>query len=376
MNKDLIAILSLNMHTYVLNYGSVLQSYALQSYLTSKGKTSIIIDYVPFHAMGYYKPYRRLYRYINILHPRIFFQRHLSNIYFLLKYRKFNRFFSKNYTTTAKTHLHQSLLTSKTIEDLEINTFICGSDTVWKFGQMLGFNKVLYLDIPAAKGKRKFSYAPSMGSERFDDDQITEFQRLTSDFTAISLREQSCVDYTQSFLKKPATHVVDPTLLLDEKDYLKIARIPKEKDYVLIYSCEELDLEMVKEARRIANQKGLKIIEITTLRHCGHSYKHKVIYTAGVEDFLGYFKSAALIVCNSFHGMCFSVIFKKNVFLFERNKSDFKMPDLAKTLGMEKNLISCNDKTIENVDLNVDYNLVYEKLNAIREVSHKFLDMV
>lgn len=376
MRNKLAAIFSLNMHTYVLNYGSVLQSYALQTYLNSQGKDSVIVNYVPFHAESYYKPINRLFLKRNFFHFRSFLGSYLSCLRFLIKYRKFESFFKKHYKTTAKVHFHNELLNLRSIEHLDIDTFICGSDTVWKFGQMLGFNKVLYLDIPAAKGKRKISYAPCMGAERFDNKQIEEFKRLTSDFTAVSLREQSCVDYVNAFLERPAVRVVDPTLLLDEKDYLTIARLPKEKNYVLIYSCEECDLEMVKEARRLAAEKCLDVIELTTLRHCGHHLGHKVIYTAGVEDFLGYFKNALYVVCNSFHGACFSVIFKKNVFLFERNKTDFKMPDLVKMLGMEKTMISCDNKHIENMDESVDYDAVYGKLDKVRKTSYSFLEIV
>lgn len=376
MHNKLAAIFSLNMHTYVLNYGSVLQSYALQTYLKSRGKDSVIVNYVPFHAESYYKPINRLRLRRNFLHFRAFLWSYLSCLLFLIKYRKFERFFKKHYKTTDQIHFHNELLRSNSIENLEIDTFICGSDTVWKFGQMLGFNKVLYLDIPAARGKRKVSYAPSMGAEHFDDNQIEEFKRLTSDFTAISLREQSCVDYVNSIINKSAIRVVDPTLLLEEKDYLRIARLPKEENYVLIYSCEECNLDMVNEARRLAAEKQLAVIELTTLRHCGHHLNHKVIYTAGVEDFLGYFKNASYIVCNSFHGMCFSVIFRKNVFLFERNKSDFKMPDLVKMLGMEKQLISCENKIISDINAIVDFNLVYEKLNDARKASYSFLEIV
>lgn len=373
MHKNLAAIFSLNMHTYVLNYGSVLQSYALQKYLKLQGKDSVIVNYVPFHAESYYKPINRLSLGRNFLHFRSFLWSYFSCLFFLIKYRKFERFFKNFYKTTDHLHFHDELLGSDNIENLDIDTFICGSDTVWKFGQMLGFNKVLYLDIPAARGKRKVSYAPCMGADQFDDNQIEEFKRLTSDFTAISLREQSCVDYVNTFLDRPAVRVVDPTLLLDENDYLKIARLPKEKNYVLIYSCEECDLEMVKEARRLAARKRLDVIELTTLRHCGHHLGHKVIYTAGVEDFLGYFKNASYIVCNSFHGACFSIIFKKNVFLFERNKTDFKMPDLVKMLGMEKQIVSCESKRIENIDALVNYDSVYKKLSDAKKVSCEYI---
>lgn len=130
---------------------------------------------------------------------------------------------------------------------------------------------------------------------------------------------------------------------------------------------------MEAEAKRLAINKGLKLIEITTMRNVRLIADHKIIYTAGVEDFLGYFKHADYVVCNSFHGMCFSIIFKRNVFLFERNKTDYKMPDLVKMLGIEDCMVPCENKRIVNLDAKIDYQKAYISLEKVRNTSYKYL---
>lgn len=366
------AILSLNMHTYVLNYGSVLQSFALQQYLKKLNKDSVIIDYVPLHAMGYYnRNYITYHVKLWPLVPFIKLERWAWSR--TIKERKFKHFFKKNYITTKHLYFHDDLLSTSNIEDIDFDTFICGSDTVWKIDQMKGFNDVFFLNIPAANGKNKVAYACSMGSRDFTKDEISSFQKLTSAFKGIGLREKSRVLQFNQYLDKPSIRVVDPTLLLNAEDYAKIAKRPKQENYVLLYTIEENDPKMTEEARRFAKDKGLKLIEITPYYNNKYLYDHKVINDAGVEEWLGWFMNASYIITNSFHGMCFSVIFKKKAFLFERNRTDSKMPDLCNMLGLQNSLIPCDDKIIKVDDLDINWKEVYSKLDEVRGISKDFL---
>lgn len=373
MNTKKAAILSLNMYTHVLNYGSVLQSFALQQYLKKKGKNSVIIDYVPLHAMDYYD--RNYLTYHAKLWPILpFLKLERWAVSRKIKEGKFRKFFKKHYVTTKNRYFHNDLLTLSNIENIDFDTFFCGSDTVWKIDQTKGFNDVFFLNIPAAKGKSKVAYACSMGARDFSDNEASDFVKLTQDFKGIALREQSRVVQVNQYLDKPAIRVVDPTLLLEASDYAKIATKPKEKDYVLLYTIEENDPKMTEEARKFAKRKGLKLIEVTPYYNNKYLYDHKVINDAGVEEWLGWFMNASYIITNSFHGMCFSIIFNKRAFLFERNKTDSKMPDLCKMLGLEQSLIPCDEKEIKLEDLHVDWDEVNSKLDKECKVSSDFIN--
>jgi len=234
MEEKVIGIFSLNMHTKFLNYGSAIQSYALQTYLKQKGVPSVIIDYVPLHAEHYFNK-NWLFHYRKVWHPITFFKRFRWGLSRWKRSRKFDKFFNLYYSKTKRCYLHRELLSIDTIEDLSFSAFICGSDTVWKLDQTKGFNDVFFLNIPSVKGKKKVAYACSMASRDFTKEEIASFQKLTKDFKGIGLREKSRVTQFNQYLDKPAIRVVDPTLLLNAEDYAKIAKLPKQEDYVLLY---------------------------------------------------------------------------------------------------------------------------------------------
>ena len=374
MNNDvnLVGILSLNMHTKYLNYGSALQSYALQKYLGKINVKSVIIDYVPFHATHYWKK-NWFPSFRKIIHPVSFVKQFRWAISRWQRKKKFSAFFESNYKTTPTTYLHDELLTTG-ISGYNFNAFITGSDTVWKVDQTKGFNKVFFLDIPATNDKIKIAYAASMGARLFSENEIDEFIKLTAGFKGIGLREQTKVDYVNQFLDKPAERVVDPTLLLYNIDYECIAKKPKMSGYCLLYTCEENDRLMTEQARDFARQKDLRLIEISPFYNNKYDYDHKVLNDVGIEEWLGWFMNASYVITNSFHGMCFSVIFKKNAYLFERNKTDSKMPDLCKMLGLEQCLISCDKKQIEDANVQINWTDVNERLDRARKVSYDFLE--
>lgn len=372
MKKRTAAIFSINMHTHMLNYGSALQSFALQQNLRRINVDSVIVDYVASYAKLFYKRNYLTYK-VKLCPINDFLKLERWAFSRKIKEIKFKKFFAKYYKTTKGTFFEEDLISKTNIEGVDFDTFICGSDTVWKLDQTNGFDNVFYLNIPAAKGKNKVAYACSMGSRDFTSDEIASFKKLTSDFKGIGLRERSRVTQFNQYLDKPAIQVVDHTLLLNAEDYAKIAKLPKQDDYVLLYTIEANDSKMTEEAIRFAKEKGLKLIEITPYYNNKYLYDHKVINDAGVEEWLGWFMNASYIITNSFHGMCFSVIFKKKAFLFERDRTDSKMPDLCNMLGLHNCLIPCDDKIIKTDDLDINWKDVYSRLDEVRGISNDFL---
>ena len=73
--------------------------------------------------------------------------------------------------------------------------------------------------------------------------------------------------------------------------------------------------ELRDAAQRYANEKGLIVIEIDTqLKRKGRGIVN--IMNAGVEDFLTYIKHADVIFTNSFHAICFALLFHKDLLLY------------------------------------------------------------
>ena len=98
---------------------------------------------------------------------------------------------------------------------------------------------------------------------------------------------------------------------------------------------------------------------------------HIMRYDAGVEEFLALVRNAECVVTNSFHGMIFSVQFRRPFVVFSRAQCDNKLEELLGLLGLRDRLmVKGDEKTVA-----IDYDCVHEKIEKARKVSVDFLEM-
>lgn len=127
---------------------------------------------------------------------------------------------------------------------------------------------------------------------------------------------------------------------------------------------------MEEYAYKTAKEKGWKIVEIS-LRATNAEKGSIMRYDAGVEEFLSLIKHSEMIVTNSFHGMIFSVIFKKQFSAFSRNECDTKITELLELLGIKGRILVSGKET--NLP-EIDYDRVDQKIRDARKESLDFLN--
>lgn len=372
----IVAFISYNLHSNHLNYGAALHGYAFQKYLEKNNVDSVMLDYIPQDLEGYNTKYPIL-NFLRFWHIRHFIAHCLnwgggffSN---LRKFNKFHLFFERNIKKTKKTYKHADLIKAKNIEQLKITHFICESDVTWKLYKKNGFNEDFFLKFPAAKKTKKIAYAPSLGARLFDKDEIKRFKFLTKDFDAISTRERQCAEYISKILNRKIDWVLDPVFFLNKDEYAKIEKQPKEKKYLLVYNCIINDRKMIIQASELAKKLNLELIEISIFWINKLRYNHKVLTDIGIEEWLGYFRHADFIICNAFHGFCFSMIFEKECFLFQRDSTDYRMSNITEALGLSSRLIPWNYKIIPVNYKKINFIEVQKKVTILKEKSEKFL---
>lgn len=377
--SDLVGIISYNIHSDMLNYGAALHSFAFQQYLYKLGAASVIIDYIPTKIQ-----HKNLkYPILNLKRLGGGFNHHIMNwgLGFrahLRKHRKFINFFDRFFVKTPTTYRCDDLMQAESLDGLDISTFVTESDVTWKSYRQGDFDPAFYLQMPSAEGKRKIAYAPTLSSRPFSEEDEETFRRLVKDYSAISTRESQGAEYLSDILDRDVDWCLDPTLLLSAEEYSQIAVQPKEKGYVLMYNCMKNDRVMVREAERFASSKGLKLIEISNFYENSIKFDHTVKTDVGIEEWLGYFKHADYVICNAFHGFCFSVVFGKQVLLFERDGSDFRMRNITSALGAPQCLIPHDDKKIPEYAYGsesiIDYETVRQRLEVLQQKSKAFID--
>jgi hypothetical protein len=348
-----------------LNYGAVLQMYALQTVLIRENHHVEFLDYRNTYL-------ERKYKSINF---RVFFER--KNIFKSLK-MFINKLLTCSLTDLKRTNFKLFIDNYIKISNIQFTSseeipkkydvYVVGSDQVWNTVLTGGFDDVYF--FTGLKNKIKISYAASLEgyNHQFIKNNKEKYKKLLSNFNHISVREKEVNNLLQPIVNKAITTVLDPTLLLNVNDYDSITLEPKEKDYLIIYHLV-WHQELIDTAKKIAEARKLEIIEI----HAGvkpfkKTNRHK--QTLSPAEFLGYFKNASFVVTTSFHGTCFSIIYKKDFYVLNKSASA-RQKNILKELNIEDRIIFSN--TEAKADLVVDYKLVYPKLEKLRTLSNDYL---
>ena len=277
------------------NYGAVLQAYALKKYIKQLGYEVNVINY--HHKTipdGFPKENNEV------------------------RWEKFNKFIKE------LTNNEQTVYTcEEDLEKLNIDFWICGSDQIWNTEITRGFNKGFFLDFET-NGK-KISYAVSMGIPNLPKEQEEDFKNSINKLDYISVREETLKQYAEKFTDKKVTKTLDPTLLLENKDFDDLILENKYGEYVLIYALGP-DERLTKIAKKIADEKNVKIIELNDKKI--ENYFCDQVSDAGPMEFLTLIKNAKAIVTNSFHGTIFSIIFGKEFYTITRLNRNSRMENI------------------------------------------------
>lgn len=355
------------------NYGSVLQAYALQNVLSTYCDKVEIIDYRPDYLQSQYKLFsiKSYEKYKGINKIKIFLYRILFFYPRYKKYKRFNDFMKNNYNLTKGIYKSYNDLYSKELNNY--NILVCGSDQIWNTDITNGFDKSYYLAF-SNKNQKIISYAASLGRNDIDTNYINDYKKYLNRFSKISVREESSVNKFNKLGFLDINVVLDPTLLINEKKWIELSeksRLKLKKEYILVYRLEDTNAfnEIVNY---ISKKTNLPIISLNKIK----CYKNeKNIPDAGPEDFLKLIMNAHYVITNSFHGTVFSVLFKKSNFIVPNTTKPARMVDLLKSIGLaDRIILNKNEITEAMLYKRIEYNSVFDHLNAYRKESYEFLE--
>lgn len=352
--------LTLTSHS-AFNYGAVLQTYALYTYLTNLGYNGKIIDY---HA-EYFNRGKTNNKFKKII-------RKIIRIPDNLKGRDtFGGFIKNNINLTERV---------ENIEDLKSKLpksklYIVGSDQVWNCGKNeCGNDDAFFLTFTNGK---KISYAASIAMDQIDNKNAKRFQENLKDFFAISVRETTAVKLLGQIGIKDVKQCIDPVFLLEEEQWLnlikksRLARKLKNEKYILVYGFLR-QKNIYDYAHKLASKKGCKVYTVNTLLEDYFIKKDKYFWNVSPEDFLALIYYANEIVTNSFHGVSFSIIFEKSFHLFDKKgNSNSRMNDLINMIELKNRKVIDEDKLITE---KIDFFNTKKILNTFIQNSKDFLN--
>jgi hypothetical protein len=165
-----------------------------------------------------------------------------------------------------------------------------------------------------AERHKRIAFAPSLGTDTFPEDRIEEYKTWLNGFDKLSVREIRGAEIIKSITGRDAEVLVDPTMVLTQKDWDVIAeRISLRDKYILIYTLGELTDEYYKYIQELSIQKKCQIVDIM---------RDKRFAGGNPSTFIGLIKNAEYVVTDSFHGSVFSLIYHRPLIILRRKGNE------------------------------------------------------
>lgn len=356
----------------VVNYGSVLQAYATQKVLQDTGHKVEVIDYYPerLHMLGMLKRIKDKGEKFR----KSFVIRNAARLIILPSYLKrfpvFFSFIKKELNLSSTIYVNEDEFDNY-IDDADV--YLTGSDQVWNCGWNEKIDHPYYLSF-VPDSKKKVAYAASFGKSKLDEWEIDETKKLLQRYYAISLREKSGVDIVSDLGIGGATHVVDPTLLLNGNEWRSISSGKfKNEKYILIYNLNR-NKKIDNYAKNLSEKTGLKIKYLSYQFH--EFYKTGKMYcNPKVEDFLALIDNAEFVITDSFHATAFSLNFNTQFIIVYPGKYSTRLQSVLELTGLTDRVAkSENDMSVS--ERKIDFSRVNCIINGERMKSKNWLKNV
>ena len=364
-----IGILTLPLHA---NYGGLLQAYALQTVLERMGNNVVVFDSPNhMHISGLKKCFAYPKRCVD--------KYQLGKNIKITRDTTFNRetkIIRKDVQPFTDKYIHRYEVTNfESLQNKDFDVLIVGSDQIWR---PVLFKKIedAFFNFAKDWNVKRIAYAASFGVDNWEFSQEQTFQckKLIQMFDAVSVREKSGVELCQTKLGRNDTQwVLDPTMLLDQKDYLSLinsSNTGKSEGQLFYYILDATPLK-ISIVDALSSKHNLKSFKVSAPID-DFTLPAEMRVQPPVEKWLAAFRDADFVVTDSFHACVFSILFQKQfVVIGNQFRGSTRMQSLLEMFGLSSRLVD-NIEEAQRLD-EIDYNAISERLSLMREKSTSFL---
>lgn len=342
-----------------INYGSVLQSWAL-SRVISKRFVAEIIDYEPQNYEFLYANYRPWKSWNNIKYnlKRMPLSPALNN-----QQQLFKKFRDKQLPLSRKKYNYNNGCDIKE----EYKGIVVGSDQVWNI-RAKDCDPIFFL--PFNYSGNKVSYACSINDTDYTEKNLpSNLASEICDFDFISIREESGKNKLEQFIakQKKVYTLLDPTLLCNSSEYDSLLndRIVDGK-YIFLYNVwtSEAGIQAAKFLSKKLNMPVYTIMTASKVKEINLLKKSGILVDTvrtSPSDFLNFFKYASYIVTESFHGTAFSLIFEKPFVCVSNRTNDERLNNILTLVGLKDRYMKLGELQTFDLKQEIDYEIVTEK---------------
>ncbi len=364
------------------NYGSLLQNYALQTFLRSRGMKTCLVRAYGGKTGNLKSSIKYVYRTkgvggiiksaILFVPKRIFYKRIARKN----SHRCFDEF--------RRTELNQTKL-YEDMQDLRSNPvdadfYITGSDQVWNLfcpseKDLENFIDLYFLNF-GVKGVRRVACSVCICKNEIRSGCEKKLSELIKSFELVTTRERFGVEWCGRLGCKNAFYQPDPSFLLSADDYRMLygndkSFLPKGK-FVLMYLLNNKCDFSVSRLKKWAKNRGLSVVYVSGNEIYLKLSLRKKLY-ATIPQWLELFDRAEFVFTNSFHGTVFSIIYNKKFLTIEQRGrweySNSRVHDLLDSFGLDKRIFTGE---LNQVNSEIVYADINKHLFEIR-TSSKFV---
>lgn len=340
------------------NCGSMLQGYALKKILEKYGEVEII----NFSSEASHRMYDIVPKMLKEkIHTVVTRRGLLSELKKESKaYQDFQRinleisgkeFFSTNLSEIA----------------MKYDVIVTGSDQVWNVC-MSDFDKAFFCGWT---NRKKVAYAPSLGGHDIrESESASEFIDLVKRFDYLSVREEKGKKCIEEVSGKKVPMVLDPTILYGEEKWSGLVETPiVAGNYIFYYSWAYCYEELRSIVRKRSEESGLPVYVIDAHKWREYDYRNdrfNLCHAAGPLAFLNLMYYAKECYVESFHGILFAYMFKKNFWFLDTHQCyeqiDTRIRELIELIGTENRILTVYNQKLINMSIPIDYDKINDKV--------------
>lgn len=380
MGNKKVAILSVY---DVYNYGSILQTYALQKVVTDLGLDNVIIRNDHRSKLSqlercFNAPLLRMK--VNFIIRDLYVKYIRRDLwkYFSSRKQSFDNFINDNLTISPDWGDRQGI--AQQIKNYDFA--LVGSDQVWN---PMNLGKDFYTMSFVPKNVKRVTYAPSFGVSVIPQKQIAKTKEYLKQIDCLSVREISGKEIIKQLTGREVPVVADPTILLPVekwKEMVEPVHPNHNKPYIFCYF-----LGTSKHHRDFANRlKSYTKMEIVSLPHsdeiCRWDFGFGDVSPQGVgpKEFINLIAHASYVCTDSFHATVFSNLFNREFFSFGRYvdssntaSTNTRIPSLLSLLGDSERYIDSKIDISDDLLKPVDFSIVNQNILSLRNFSSTYL---
>lgn len=342
---DKIAIITL--YGYI-NYGNRFQNYAIQELLK---KYDFEVDTIVVRKRS-----------------KIFLKNMLEIFKAILGNTKSRRYlklweFSNKYIQTKNIYTSDLHIDSKYAQFYSY--FVVGSDQVWNPYIRRRERDNFFLRF--TEQKQRICLAPSFGVDEIPKESLEDFKNGLMGFDILSSREKTGLDIILKLTGRKAKCLIDPTLVLNKKDWHKLFEKPTSisENYIVVSFLGEIDTKCFGKINSLAQEHKLNIINVM-----------EKAYSPG--EILYMLSNASLVCTDSFHFSAFSINFNTPFIVFRRKGNNIES-NMFSRLSNLLELFKLGERVSERIDWKNPMVCDFERANEIleneRDSFFKYLDL-